>query len=162
MKKRSGLKSNLSQSFFASFSLTKFLIVLCTMYKCLFHHKMWIKCQAEQFILATVASCQTKTFENDMFTKVADRGFHWSAMKSKLQFGPFAASFPLSQSRRKLQLIQRLKVHLHPQLLDRQGPGSYSSCSQLWGAQSSPGWYPLVLSPLPVASLHMSFQLAEF
>lgn len=39
-KKRSGLKSKLLQSFFASFILTQFLIVWCTIYKCLFHHKV--------------------------------------------------------------------------------------------------------------------------
>lgn len=41
-KKRSGLKSNLSQSFFASFILTQFLIGLCKI--CLFHHRVvWNK-----------------------------------------------------------------------------------------------------------------------
>lgn len=71
--------------------------------------------------MATVAACQTKTFENDMFTKVTDGGFHWSSMKSKLQLGPFAASFPLSQSRRKLQLIQAPEGASTPTALGQAG-----------------------------------------
>lgn len=100
---------------------------------------------------------QRKERGQNVFKMTARGSFHWSLMKSNLQFGPVAALFPLSQFRQKSRLVQHPKVHLHPQLLDQCGGTVWSifvSCSWHWCSQSSPGWYPLVLSLLPVASLN--------
>lgn len=97
-----------------------------------------------------VAVCQSKRIEGqrerkrkNWLEKSAPEGFHWSLMKSKLQFGHVAASLPLSPSRRKSRLVQRPKVHLHPQLLDR--------CSMVQSlSQSHPqhwGFHPAQLVP---------------
>lgn len=88
-------------------------------------------------------------------------------MKSKLQFGHVAASLPLSPSRQKSRLVQRLKVHQHPQLLDRCGVQSRALLRATCGSEVSiqPSWYLSVSAAVrlwfvPVVSLNKKLSIS--